>query len=214
MKDRVNLLDINFKSLPMEEKRTAFVLMDIMLKKLHEKNMMVTSFQPHDIYFENGFYSFEKVSPITNYYAKDKEEAILRNLLGLSNLAFCSYLSDYRLEQGLLSYEVVSNHFQSFANIFNEEDRNYYKTILVDCYQSGKLSQNCVYYSDYIINVNKGKNTSSRNSLSYVKATEAGRAMASEDEAAFGHTFFLFTVVASISVAFIGFILIIYTRFF
>lgn len=208
MESRVNLIDMGFKNLPMEEKRAAFVLMDIMLKRLHEKNIMVTSFQPRDIYFENGFYSFEKVSPITNYYAKDKDEAILRNLLGLSNLAFCSYLSDYHLEQGLLSHEVVSNHFDSFANVFHDEDRTYYKTILVDCYQSGKLPQNCVYYSDYIIKTNKGKDVSSHNSLSYVKATEVGRAMANQDEAAFGHTFFLFTVVTSISIALIGFIVI------
>ncbi len=208
MNSRVSLIDMGFKNFPVEEKRTAFILMDVMLKKLHEKNLMVTNFNPNRIYYENGYYYFEDVSPITNYYARDKEDAILRNLLGLSNLAFCSYLPEYQLNQGLLSYEVISSHFNSFSHIFVEEDRNYYKTILVDSFQSGRLSKENIYYSDYIIKNNKNGTTNSKNSLAYVKATEAGRALFPPDEAAFGHTFFLLTIVASISIALIGFIIL------
>lgn len=206
--DKINLIDMGFQNLPVEEKRTAFIFMDVMLKKLHEKNLMVTSFDPRQIYYQNGFYTFASVSPITNYYAQNKEEAILKNILGLSNLAFCSYLSDYQLDQGLLSQEVISNHFSSFSNIFVDEDRPYYKEVLVNSYQSRRLPENHIYYSDYIIKHNQDNRSKGNNSLAYVKATEAGRAIANQDEAAFGHTFFLLTIVSSISVALIGFIIL------
>lgn len=205
MENKTRLVDMNFKSIPLEEKRAVFVLMDVMMKKLHEKNLMVTDFSPTNVYFQNGIYFFEKVSPISSINASNKEEALLKNLLGLSNLAFCSYLPDYRLESGLLSHSVISDNFNNFSSYLPEEDRSYYKAVLVDSYSSGKLPGNPVYYSDYLIKQYREDTTKDKkSSLAFVKATEAGRALANQDEAAFGHNFFFLTVVASVTIMLFG----------
>ena len=206
MGNKVSLLDMNFKNFSIEEKRAAFVLMDMMMKRLHERNLMITDFNPSQIYFQDGIYSFEKVDSINDYYSDNKENAILRNILGLSNLAFCSYLPDYKLEQGLLSYEMVHQNFNNFASYFSEEDRDYYKSIFIDCYDSKKLPSDIVYYSDYVVKQHRNSANRNTTSLAYIKATEAGRAFARQDdnEAAFGRTFFFLTMVASLTIALVG----------
>lgn len=208
MGNKVSLLDMNFKNLSLEEKRAAFVLMDIMLKRLHERNLMVTDFRPSQIYFQDGIYYFEQVDFISDYYSDNKENAILRNILGLSNLAFCSYLSDYNLEQGLLSYDVIYQNFNNFSSCFKEEDRNYYKSVFIDSYDSKKLPSDTIYYSDFVIKQHRNSNNNNVTSLAYVKATEAGKAFAKQDdsEAAFGHKFFFLTIVASFIVMLAGII--------
>ena len=205
--NRINLLNLNFRSFSLEEKRAAFTIMDVMMKKLHDKNLMVTDFNPGNIYFQDGIYCFDKVSPISDYYVDNKEKAILRNIMGLSNLAFCSYLPDYNLKYGLLSYDVIHQHFNEFISYFPEADRDYYKTIFIDSYENKKLPSDTVYFSDYVIKQHQNSSNSNGNSLAYIKATEAGRAFANQDEAAFGHRFFFLTVVASIMVALVGFII-------
>lgn len=203
---KINLLDMNFKSFSISEKQVAFVLMDMMMKKLHERNLMVTDFSPSQIYFQDGIYYFEKVDSISDYYSDNKENAVLRNIFGLSNLAFCSYLPDYRLEQGLLSYDVIHQNFNNFSSYFHELDRDYYKSVFVDSYNNKNLPSDNIYYSDYIIK--KHNNTANNNttSLAYVKATEVGRAFKIQDdsEAAFGHKFFFLTIVASFIVMLVG----------
>lgn len=208
MENKVSLLDINFKSFTPEEKRAALVLMDVMMKKLHSRNLMVTDFRPSQIYYENGIYSFEKVSPISDYYIDSKENAVLRNILGLSNLAFCSYLPDYDLRQGLLSYDVVYQHFNNFVSYFPEEDRDYYKSVFIDSYNNKKLPDDVVYFSDYVVKQHRNSSNNRTTSLAYVKATEAGRAIARQEdnEAAFGHNLFFLTIVASITVILMGMI--------
>lgn len=204
--DRISLLDMNFKQLSMADKRIAFIRMDSMLKKLHEKNLMVTDFSLNKIYYQDGYYSFEDVSLISDYYANNRDAAIFSNVLALANLAFCSYLPDYQLNQGMLNFDVISSNFDNFASYLPEEDRDYYKGILVDSYQNGKVDGHTLYYSDYIINLGKNNN-GSNSSLAYVKATEAGKAFASQDnEAAFGNNFFLMTIVVSLVVGLIGII--------
>ena len=86
--NRISLLDMNFKQLSMTDKRIAFILMDSMLKKLHEKNLMVTDFSLNKIYYQDGYYSFEDVSLISDYYANNRDVAIFSNVLALANLAF------------------------------------------------------------------------------------------------------------------------------
>ena len=196
---------MSFQNLPYSEKRIAFALMDITLKKLHDKNMMVINFDPRKVFFQDGVYFFESVVPITNYYASSKEEAVLRDLLGLSQLAFCSYLPNYSFQNGLLSLEVISHHFQDFSNIFLEEDRNYYRSILVDSYQKRKLPETPYYY-EYMAKLNKN-GTSKATSLAYIKATEAGKAFASQDEAAYGNTLFFVSIVTSLVILLAGVIL-------
>lgn len=209
MEAKVNLIDMDFEHFSKEKKREAFVLMDIMLKRMHNLNLMVQNIDPKKITYQDGFYSFENVSLISDINAENKEEAIFKNVLGLANLALCSYLEDYKLENGLLNYEVISNNFKTLETFLPEEDRIYYRLLLVDSYKNHSLPNDTIYYSDYVI---KHHNTSSskNNSLAYVKATEAGRAFASYDESAFSHKFFLLTVVTALTLALIGILLVLY----
>lgn len=208
---RVNLIDINFKNMSVEDKRVAFVLMDFTLKRLHLKNLIVTDFNPKYIYCENGLYYFEKVSSNPYYYANDKEEAILKNILSLSNLAFCSYLPEYDMSQGLFNHDIISEYFDDIATYFPNDDRNYYKSILVDSYKENKLVGDSVYYYDYIVKQNKTE-VDKGNSSRLVKATEAGRALANQDEAAFGKDFFFLAMVTSITLLLVG--VFVYFRIF
>lgn len=204
MGDKVNLLDIGFKNMTLEEKRAALVVMDVMLKKLHEKDLMVTDFSPNNICFQDGIYSFEKVAPIS-MIADNKEEAILNNVIWMSVVALWAYNSNP--SHSLMAPLFVSNNFDSFSYWYPEEDKNYYKSILVDSYRTGKIVVPVTYFSDYIIEQHKNRSTGNNTSLAYIKATEAGRAFANRDEAAFGHNFFFMTLAASVVVIMIGVIL-------
>lgn len=210
MKDRVNLIDMNFKSLSIERKREALVVMDMMLKKLHDKGLMVTDFNASNIYFENGIYFFEKTMPITSIVADNKDTAVLNNLIWMSILALWAYNDNP--SNSLISPSYVSSQFPSFSFWYPEEDRPYYKTILVDSYQSGRLLESNIYLSDYVVKQQSSSNKGG-SSLAYIKATEAGKAFSNMDEAAFGHRFFLVTVVASLLVGLIGLFLYFFDYF-
>lgn len=197
-----NLIDIGFASLTKDEKRESFIMLDVALKKIHEKDFKVESFDPKDIYYQDGIYFYSKVSPI-NKSIDSKEDVVLDNIIGLSDLAFCSYLPSYDLSNGLLNGKVLNEQFDKFGSIFTIEDKNYYRSVLVDAYTNHKLPDN-VYYSDYILG-NEKNNNSNSNSRAYVKATEAGKLYADMmDEAAFGNTFFFVCMVTTMIIAFIG----------
>lgn len=194
---KVSLINTNLKSDTVSQKQVALVLMDMMLKRLHKNNYMVRNFDVNNIYFENGVYEFDenKIMPITSVVADNKEQAILHNLTWMSMVALWLYSDNPTTT--LISPEFVRNNFDSFSFWYPQEDREYYRSVLVD----GTIS----YYSDYVINKNKNQDGKGHSSnLAYMKATEAGKMFANTDEAAFGHTFFLMTVVASLMVILIG----------
>lgn len=199
----MSLLDMDFKYLSIEEKRTALVVMDVMLKKLHSKGLMVTDFNPNNIYFQDGIYSFEKVAPIS-MIADNKEEAILNNTIWMSVVALWGYNSSP--SDSLMAPLFVSNNFDSLSYWYPDEDRLYYQSILVDSYRSGKLVTTVPYLSDHVIKQHKGRSTNSSSNLAYVKATEVGKALAN-DEAAFGNRFFFISMVTSLTVALFGLLL-------
>lgn len=204
MGNKVSLLDSGFKNLPIEEKRVALVIMDIMLKKLHENGLMVTDFSPHNIYFQNGIYSFEKIAPISSIVAENKDEAVLNNVIWMSVVALWGYNSNP--SYNLISPLFVSNNFDSFAFWYPEEDRAYYQSVLIDSYRSGKIATSNIYFSDYVVEQHKKQSSSDSNSLAYVKATNIGKVFANKDEAAFGHNFFFISMAVSLTIALTGII--------
>ena len=205
MNNRYNMVDIGFNKLEHDEKRYFFMVMDIMMKRLHDNNLIVTSFNPKDIYYEDGEFVFDKIEKISPVNSSSKDEAIRNNIENLSNLAFCCYLPAYDLNNGLLSMSVVSEQFNNFKSIFNSVDGNYYQSILVDGYRNKKLPE-VPYYYDYVSSHTKeagGKGSS------LVRATEFGKAMTDKEnqEAAFGNIFFLVSLVAMVLVIIAGEIL-------
>lgn len=203
MNQGINLVDLGFKSFTIEEKREVFMILDIIMKRYHERNYMITSFDPKDISYMNGEFNFDKIARISPINTTDKSDAIVDNIVGLSNLAFCSYLPSYDLKNGLLNIDVVSEQFDSFSTIFNSIDRSYYRNVLVNSYKNKQLPDD-VYYYDYV-NKTEKNNSAKGASTSLVKATAVGRLYADQDnQAAFGHIFFFLSMVASITIALIG----------
>ena len=203
MGNKVSLLDMSFKNLPLEEKRVALVVMDVMLKKLHESGYMVTNFSPSNIYFQDGIYSFEKIASISSIVADNKNDAVLNNVIWMSILALWSY--NTTPSNSLVNPLFVSNNFDSFAFCYPNEDKEYYRSILIDSYRSGKLVAPNTYFSDYVIEQHKNQsNGNANNNLAYIKATEAGKALTNKDEAAFGQSFFFVSVVASLIIMLSG----------
>ena len=205
MERMYNLVDIKFNKFSIDEKRYFFMILDIMMKRLHERNFIVTSFNPKDIYYENGEFIFSKVAPISSLNSNSKEEAILNNIIGLSTLAFCCYLPSYNLENGLLNNNTISGKYNNFKGMFNQVDSEYYQTVLVDSFNQNRLPE-IPYFYDYV--KSKENNMGNNRSNSLVKATEYGKLMTEKEEVAgFGTRFFLICLVSSFSVLLVGFML-------
>ena len=202
MERSYNLIDIEFAKLSKDEKRQSFMMMDLALKEIHKKNYKVDSFAPSNIYYKDGIYFYDEVTPI-NTNVDTKEDAVLDDIIGLSNLAFCSYLPSYDLSNGLLNGKVVSEQFDKFTTIFDSDDRDYYKAVLVDAYQNHKLPEK-IYYSDYIMEKEKN-GTSKSDNKNLTKSTLAGKLYMDDGaEAGFSRIFFLSCMVTSMIIAFIG----------
>ena len=205
--ERIDLVDIDLNSFNNDEKRASFITMDIIMKDMHKKNKMITSFRPQDICYdkETSLFYFDKVEDINPRVANSKEGAIRDNIIGLSTLAFCSYLKTYDPKNGLLNNGVISDQFEDFKDMFDEDDIEYYRSVLVDSYKKKELPDT-PYYSDYILTKSHSKNANT-NTRSLVKSTEAGRLMTDRDEAAFGNIFYMSCMVAATVIAVVGIIL-------
>lgn len=207
MKGNVSLIDLDFKSFNMEEKRYFLMQLDLCMKRYHQHGFLITSFNPRDIYYENDILYFDKVAPFSPMNSNSREEGILNNIAGLSNLAFCSYLPDYDLKNGLLNLDVVSDGIDRFDGIFNEVDFKYYKSVF-DGYKNKKLPD-IPYYYDYVDTYERNNPSSGKStSMAYVKATEAGKLYSSQfedgNESGFGNTFFFITMVMAMLILLSG----------
>ena len=208
--ERINLVDLGFNSLGMDEKRYFFITMDMVMKNLHNHNQMITSFMPQDIYYDpdTKLIYYNKVSSIDDRSADSKEDAIRDNIIGLSTLAFCSYLKTYDPKDGLLNNGVIATEFNKFGEIFNEDDKDYYRKVLVDCYNT-KTMPVPLYYSETILEKAQQRNSADKSDNKILSfATEAGRLMTDKNqEAAFGTQFFLVSMVACTVLVSIGYII-------
>jgi len=206
-----NLVEMDFNHLDQDAKRYSFLLMDMKLKQLLDNDQMVLNFEPNNVYYddETKLYDYAKVEKISPMVVNSKEEAMVYDIIGLSTLAFCSYLPSYSLKNGLLDSGVISQKFDNFATIFDETDREYYKEVLVNTRNTGKLPDP-IFYKDYVEKKETMGNSTGKSS-SLVKATEAGRLMTENNEAAFGDIFFFVTITASMLIG-IGSLLIFFLK--
>ena len=206
-----NLVEMDFNHLDKDAKRYSFLLMDMKLKQLLDNDQMVLNFEPNNVYYddETKLYDYAKVEKISPMVVNSKEEAMVYDIIGLSTLAFCSYLPSYSLKNGLLDSGVISQKFDNFATIFDETDREYYKEVLVNTRNTGKLPDP-IFYKDYVEKKETMDNSTGKSS-SLVKATEAGRLMTENNEAAFGDIFFFVTITASMLIG-IGSLLIFFLK--
>ena len=203
----MNLVDIGLKDYKNEDKREVFMILDQVMKNLHENNMIITSFDPKDIIYENSEFVYTKVSPMSPIVASDKQSAVVDNVIKLANLALCFYLPNYDFNSGLLDPRVLKNNYRAYENVFDPIDKAYYRSVLVDTFTENKIPP-ILYYYDYVSATLKDSDLSDRNNSnvrSYVKATEAGRLMTDKNsESAFSTTFALTSMVAAALILIIG----------
>ena len=207
MEREIDLVSLGFQDYSVEDKRKIFMILDIAMKKYHENGYMIKSFMPKDIYYQNGIFGFSEYEHISPINSNDKDEAIYNNIVGLSNLAFCSYLPNYDFSAGLMNIDVLVENYKAYENVFDPIDKEYYRTVLIDSHINKQLPEPKYYY-DYVSKKMQGVDLSDRSNgsvRSYVKATEAGRAMADNNkESAFSTTFYLTCMVSAMIIAFIG----------
>ena len=147
-------------------------------------------------------YDYAKVENISPLIVNSPEDAVVYDVIQLSTLAFCSYLPNYELKNGLLDSSVISEKFDDFSNIIEETDRDYYKEVFINTRNTGTLP-NPIYYHEYVekketMDSSKGK------SPSLIRATEAGKLMTENKEAAFGDIFFFVTITTSMLIGITG----------
>jgi len=193
-----SIVDFNLSSMSMEYKREFFYKLDLVMKQLHENGSYVTDFSPNSILIDEvtRIPSFTQISTFSSSYV-DPRDLKKANMLWLADLAFCSYLPEYSLSQGLLNPEVLSLRFSDFQEYFPEDDVEFYRDVFnVDFADD---STPVIYYSDYINKKTGNVSRSSGNAISYVKSTTAGRAMAgSDNEQGYINYIFIASIVLAI----------------
>lgn len=118
------------------------------MKKHHKNGEYITDFSPRTIsicWTNHSSAFFTKYTRFSQMSLTDIVELKISNIRMLALLAFCLFLDDYDLENGLLNFEVVKNNIQNNLNLFLERDRNYYK----DIFTNEKIN----YYCDYVNSV-------------------------------------------------------------
>lgn len=193
-----SIVDFNLSSMSMEYKREFFYKLDSVMKQLHESGSYVTNFNPDSILIDNvtRIPSFMQISTFSSSY-EDPRDLKKANMLWLADLAFCSYLPEYGLNQGLLNPEVLSLRFSDFQEYFPEEDIDFYREVFNMDFADDSVP--VIYYSDYINKKTDNVSRSSGNAISYVKSTAAGRAMAgSDNEQGYINYIFITCVVLAI----------------
>ncbi|MDD6224063.1 MAG: hypothetical protein PUB18_03590 [bacterium] len=195
--EKLSLLDFKLPLMSMEYKREFFYKLDLSLKQIHIAGGYVNNFNPDSIFVDEVTKtpSFTAIFPLDQPYS-NSDDIKKANLLWLADLAFCCYLPDYDLKQGLLNPEVVSVRFEDFQEYVPAEDVEYYRSIFTMNYGDPTISPS--YYSDYIQKQLEDVAKHQSSGISYVKSTPIGRAMSTKDkEAAYIHYLFIICVVLS-----------------
>ena len=196
--DKLSIVDFGLSSMSMEYKREFFYKLDFAMKQIHESGGYVSDFNPNHIYIDDMTRtpSFDSIYPFSYTYS-DINDLKKANMLWLADLAFCTYLPDYDLSNGLLNPEVLSSRFDDFKEYFPEDDVDYYRNIFTMDYSDSSVL--VAYYSDYINKKMENGSITSSNTMSYVKSTPIGKAMAANDnEAGYINYVFITSVVCAV----------------
>ena len=194
LKNYVNLYDY-LDTCNNVDKRKVIYFISKHLKGLHNsglyvpysylKTIKINSDDLSDIKFDN-IANGQNDSEFNNYKNG--------NVYELALISFASHLPGYNIkDNGLLNYSVIKQNFDNFTYIFNDDDINYYRDVLVN--------ENYTYYGDYIDDLEKKSGNSVSNNRSYSYSTREGRLM-SEKEAAFTSYLLLFVNVSIVGLLF------------
>lgn len=153
------------------ELQTYFYQLSSDMKDLHNKGIFITDFQPSNIHYNDGGFSFlaEKVDD-------DKKSEVL-----LSNIYDCALLmlKTYAYKNGIgdivnkISKDTISNIFPEIQHVFLEEDGGYFKQI----FETGDT----IYYHDYINKYDQLLGEGKGEHKNFVKATSVGSMLTEKD---------------------------------
>ena len=200
---KINIIDYSISSRSMEEKRQFLFNLDYQLKYIHNNDGYVRHIDSSNIYIDtdNNFPYFEDIYSISKGGFENPNEIKKVNLLWLADLAICLYLPEYKVENGLMSLEVLVNNFDKIKGYIPETDIPYYHDILTN-------RHSITYYSDYAQKQNDSNSRLASNAMQYIKSTPAGRAMASNDnEAGIANYIFITCFVFALVILMLGLII-------
>lgn len=194
LKNYVNLYDY-LDTCNNVDKRKVIYFISKHLKGLHNSGLYVPYFYLKTIQINSDDLSDIKFDNISNGQ-NDPEFNNYKNsnVYELALISFASHLPGYNIkDNGLLNYSVIKQNFDNFTYIFNDNDVNYYRDVLVN--------ENYTYYGDYIDDLEKKSGNSVSNNRTYSYSTREGRLM-SEKEAAFTTYLLLFVNVSIVGLLF------------
>ena len=198
--EKLNIVDYGISSRSIEEKRQFLFNLDYQLKYIHNNDGYVRNVDFKNIYVDatNNFPYFEDIYSISKSGFDNPNEIKKVNLIWLANLAICLYLPEYRLENGLMSLEVLISNFDQVKSYIPESDVDYYRNIL---FNTDSIS----YFSDYLQKQNSSNSKMASNAMQYIKSTPAGRAMATNDsEAGIANYVFITCLVFALIILVLG----------
>ena len=131
--EKLNIVDYNISSRSVEEKRQFLFNLDYQLKYIHNNDGYVRYIDSSNIYVDtnNNFPYFDDIYSISKGGFENPNEIKKVNLLWLADLAICLYLPDYKIENGLMSLEVLIDNFDRIKGYIPESDVSYYYDILL-----------------------------------------------------------------------------------
>ncbi len=145
MDNRVNLIEYRRSYRSKEEIRNILYNLSKDMKRHHQNGEYIDDFSPRTIsvcWTNPTDVVFTKYRRFGQIPLSDIITFKINDIKKLSLLAFCLFLDDYDLENGLLNMDVVKNSIGDNLNIFIDIDRDYYKSV----FSSG----NMFYYCDYV----------------------------------------------------------------
>lgn len=172
------------------DKRKVLYFTSKRIKEIHNNGGFIPYLNPKTIRISNN--QVNNISFINVHNGKgdpDFEKYKNLNVYEFAMLAFNAYLPGYNISKnGLLNYDVIRDNFDNFSYIFDNNDINYFREVIVN--------NNFTYYSDYIDELDKnksGNNMGDKKSLSYY--TKEGKLL-TDNEAAFTSYLLLSVYVA------------------
>lgn len=174
------------------DKRKAIYFLSKNLKRLHENFYYVPYLNLKSIKINKNDCSqiqFVDINDARGY--EGFEQLKNENIFKLSIISFAAYLPGYNISgNGLLNSDVIRENFDNFSYIFNNQDVEYFKNVIVN--------NDFSYYSDHIDNLEKLNGNTASKGNSYTYSTPQGK-MFADKEAAFTSQLLLGINIAVIS---------------
>ena len=140
------------------------------MKDNHLKNKCLLTVKPNCIYVDNNQIEFNDAIILNSNDQNMKNKNIEE---------MCSYFIGRYLEfndaNGLMNTEVLKNRFDAYSYLFEENEREYFQTILLDGFY--------IYYSDFIDKKKSSQGLNKEVNKTLIKGSEINKTLTYDEEA-------------------------------